>query len=539
MTKPTISADSQEAGTSQDQKADGEKKPVALQIKEAAAGPVVPNVLVTSPENGDPTTPTAARPAIDPKPVIDSTLVGKPQGSAREPAERKDQPVTATQDTKPTATASPFAAKETPVAPAPTQVVEVRKAGFMPMFLGGVIAAALGAGATYWAIPQLPPAWQPALPANESNDPQAQLDASRQAATEAAQAEVQAARQGIIDAATQAADKVATEVGHRAGTEAAQDLLAQAATTAPDQPASSAVSPALAGLSDQLQDQAQRITKLDQTLAALTAAGATTPPAPSTSASTAGDLAQVPAPQPLQALQTELAQLREQVQNHDIRLAELAEQPEIDPQTLQELQSLNQHIASLQEKVQSAATAAEERIEQTRADAATVQQETQDIMRRTSIAAIAAGLKAALETGGSLQGGLSDLQASGVTLPDALGGDIPTLPYLQREFEDAARAGLRASLREQSGSDDTLGAIGNFLRVQTGARSVEPKGGTDPDAILSRAAAKVRSGDLQTALQEIQTLPASGQQAMSGWTTDATRWVAAREAISGLSNSVK
>lgn len=38
-----------------------------------------------------------------------------------------------------------------PVAPAP------RRGGFVPLFLGGVIAAALGAGATVWALPNLPP----------------------------------------------------------------------------------------------------------------------------------------------------------------------------------------------------------------------------------------------------------------------------------------------------------------------------------------------------------------------------------------------
>ena len=102
---------------------------------------------------------------------------------------------------------------------------------------------------------------------------------------------------------------------------------------------------------------------------------------------------------------------------------------------------------------------------------------------------------------------------------------------MQASFADAARAGLGASL----GAGDTGGsALGNFLRAQTGARSVEPREGGDPDAVLSRADAAVARGDIAAALAEIDVLPEPGRAAMKGWTDQARAWQAASGAVAGL-----
>lgn len=79
-----------------------------------------------------------------------------------------------------------------------------------------------------------------------------------------------------------------------------------------------------------------------------------------------------------------------------------------------------------------------------------------------------------------------------------------------------------------------MGVIGDFLRVQTGARSVEPREGDDPDAVLSRADAAVKAGDIKGALGLIATLPQAGQDAMSGWTGKAAVWVQAKDALTAL-----
>lgn len=125
---------------------------------------------------------------------------------------------------------------------------------------------------------------------------------------------------------------------------------------------------------------------------------------------------------------------------------------------------------------------------------------------------------ASLESGGGFSSSLDAL--SGVEIPAALAAvaadGAPTLLQLQQSFAGPAREALAASLRETAGGNagDRVSA---FLRTQLGARSLSPREGGDPDAILSRAEAALGAGELQTALDEIATLPESGQAAMSEW----------------------
>ena len=503
----------------------------------AAVGEVLPN---------QPYQPEAQGKPADPRPAIESSLVGKDGDSARPAASRKADegekpssiPVTgpatvakpdAAPDARP-ATPPPASAATPPELPEPRVVV--RKAGFMPTFLGGVVAAGLGAAATYWAVPHLPPAWQP-VPAAVPENGEADVQAAREAATQAARAEVQSARDDILQSATEAATA--------AGSEAARAVLAEAPapdTPAPETPADQDA-PDLAALEQALAQQADRLAALDERVA-----GLSTQPQPAPSPSTAGldqpsQAGPAADPAALGSLQAALADLRGQVEAHENRFAELGAQPAIDPDALAEVQSLSGRLAQVQQEVEAAAQSAEQRLAEAQAEADRVREQTEQIARRASVATIAAGLQAALESGGSLQGGIAELQAAGVELPAAISADLPSLPYLQRDFDDAARAGLHAALREDAAGEDTLGAIGNFLRVQTGARSVEPREGGDPDAVLSRAAAQVRGGDIQAALAEIETLPPAGQDAMSAWTESARRWVDARAAIADLSRSVK
>ena len=52
-------------------------------------------------------------------------------------------------------------------------------------------------------------------------------------------------------------------------------------------------------------------------------------------------------------------------------------------------------------------------------------------------------------------------------------------------------------------------------------RSIEPQEGTDPDAVLSRIEAAVRTGRIADALGEVQTLPEASQDALKDWTEQA------------------
>jgi len=58
-------------------------------------------------------------------------------------------------------------------------------------------------------------------------------------------------------------------------------------------------------------------------------------------------------------------------------------------------------------------------------------------------------------------------------------------------------------------------------RRPLGARSVTPREGDDPDAILSRAEASVMRGRLGEALAEIEALPQVARDAMEDWIAQA------------------
>ena len=467
---------------------------------------------------------SAAPPAVE---AADSLLVGTPSDPGLQPAKRKTMTQTSPDPVPPVAQPAAVKpaepAKAEPAKIVETKVVEVRKGGFFPMLLGGVVAAGLGAGGAYYAIPHLPAAWQPVAPV----DAQAQLDAARAAAVEVARAELAQSRPQLVSEANAAAVTAARE--------AAQKLLDEQ----PVRPAAGVGSDDLAATVTEMQavlgTQGDRLAALS---AALDALRAPSPAAPADGAasSTAGLPAAtgVADAQALQALQSLVAQLRADVDAQGARLTELAARPAGDADSAEQISALTAQAAEMQARIAAAAEEAQSRIAAAQAEAESVRAETADIGRRAQIAAAAAGLQAALESGGNLSGGIADLRAAGIEPPAALDGDLVALTYLQRDFDDAARAGLRASLKAQSQGGGAMGAVANFLRVQTGARSVEPREGDDPDAILSRAGAAVRLGDIAAALTEIAALPPQGQEAMATWTTQAKQWSDARAVLADL-----
>lgn len=111
---------------------------------------------------------------------------------------------------------------------------------------------------------------------------------------------------------------------------------------------------------------------------------------------------------------------------------------------------------------------------------------------------------------------------------------VPTLAEIETAFPAAARAALPLALQANAGetAGDRLGA---FFRSQVGGRSIEPREGDDPDAVLSRAGAAVATGDLTAALAELDALPEGAQAALSDWRNLANERLSALEALDGLS----
>ena len=168
--------------------------------------------------------------------------------------------------------------------------------------------------------------------------------------------------------------------------------------------------------------------------------------------------------------------------------------------------------------------------------AQTLQQQAQDTARQAAVAAALTRIAGALDSGTPYGTALQDLQTAGLEIPQPLAdgaNGIPAITTLQQTFPEASRAALEESLKVDGGAGmgDRIGA---FLRAQTGARSLTPREGSDPDAVLSRAEAAVRNGDLAGALREIGGLPLEGQAALSEWRAMAERRIAAVDALSQL-----
>jgi hypothetical protein len=212
------------------------------------------------------------------------------------------------------------------------------------------------------------------------------------------------------------------------------------------------------------------------------------------------------------------------------------------------LQDLRNQIAAQGGQGSDVAAQIEATAADVRAQLAAARQEAEGLKAEATAAVQAATLagaldrvQAAFDGGGPFAGALADLTASGIAVPPDLSAlaeaGVPTLADLQRSFpavaRDALSAGLRAETPENWGDRITA-----FLRIQTGARSLEPREGTDPDAILSRAEASLNDGDIPATLAELATLPDAARQALALWVAEAEARRKATDALAVLAAAV-
>jgi chromosome segregation ATPase len=122
-------------------------------------------------------------------------------------------------------------------------------------------------------------------------------------------------------------------------------------------------------------------------------------------------------------------------------------------------------------------------------------------------------------------------------LSGAADGGVTSLPELRRAYPEQARAALDASIRNTV-ADDASGRIMAFLRTQSGVRSLAPRDGDDPDAVLSRAEAALNAADLETTLAELAQLPPAGQEAMADWVAQAQQRLEVTQAASALATTL-
>jgi len=207
-----------------------------------------------------------------------------------------------------------------------------------------------------------------------------------------------------------------------------------------------------------------------------------------------------------------------------------------------ELEELKADLRARSEELRSTAADAAQEIETVK-NAATEQAERAAFLEQLAASKAALGkISAALDIGGAFDTEFNTLSAnSPVDVPDVLGtaaaDGVATLASLQAGFPEAAREALSAD-RAAGGTSEGTNRLMAFLAKQTGARSVTPRDGDDADAVLSRAEAAAKSGDLTAALGELDGLTDAAASAVADWRAAAQLRIETTAAAAALNSQL-
>ena len=237
------------------------------------------------------------------------------------------------------------------------------------------------------------------------------------------------------------------------------------------------------------------------------------------------------APTDTSALEAALSELAEQV-------AALEARPVAPPVTGDVPDEVQAIVGQLQSAIEEQSGQIAELRSAADAAARADEENAQQILARAAVTRVVT----AIESGTAYEPALTELEETGVldipeAIMDAAMEGVPSMAALVDAFPDAARAALAAT-RESGATPGGIG-LGDFLKRQLGARSVTPREGSDPDAVLSRAEAALRSGDLSTALTEVSALPDVAQAEMADWVAQAQTRQTALDAANAMAQSLK
>ncbi len=287
----------------------------------------------------------------------------------------------------------------------------------------------------------------------------------------------------------------------------------------------------VASLESRVAEQGERITELSEAVAGFAV--------PDTSAlegqvsdlsSSLGGL-----PGQMQAQGEQLSTLGDSVAQLESRLSELEKRPISEGISEDAIAAYEAEIDKLRESITNQRSEVEAMVEEARQMEVKAAADAQAAANR----ATAARLREQVSSGAAYAGRLDELRSAGVEIPEPLAAHaqegIATMAVLRDAWNPAARDALATAREADRGT-----GFRAFLERQTGARSVVPREGDDPDAVLSRAQAHLTRGDVQMALDQLDALPEPAQEALSDWTSMArTRLetVAAADALVQRLNS--
>lgn len=235
--------------------------------------------------------------------------------------------------------------------------------------------------------------------------------------------------------------------------------------------------------------------------------------------------------------QVDLSPIETQLSDVEGRIAELEARPTvIAPEGIdaEQAEAYLTELASLQAAVKSQRDEIQGLID----NAKTVEAATAAAARAATAQSALTRIQSAIDAGQPFAADLQMLKDAGfsdvgVALDAVAQNGVATLSVLQSEFPQQARVALDAA--RASGADGEEQGVGSFLKRQLGVRSVTPREGDDPDAVLSRAEASIMAGDLPATLTELETLPDEARTAIADWLAAAMARAEAQNAADAVS----
>ena len=121
-------------------------------------------------------------------------------------------------------------------------------------------------------------------------------------------------------------------------------------------------------------------------------------------------------------------------------------------------------------------------------------------------------------------------------LPAHAGTGIPTVPELARKLRALARASLMPPPGVgESFVDSVIASAKSAIAIR---RIDAAATGSEPGAVLARAEAQLKQGELAAAVKEVETLPAPSRDAFAGWLDDARARISADETLGKIESTV-
>ncbi|MGC8201288.1 COG4223 family protein [Aliiroseovarius sp. PTFE2010] len=234
----------------------------------------------------------------------------------------------------------------------------------------------------------------------------------------------------------------------------------------------------------------------------------------------------------------DLAALHDQISALQERVIALEERPvPSSAPSAETMQAVDAELGKLRAQVEDEL----QRIKEASAQVAENEQAAEERALQAAALAALGRIQIAADAGRPFADDLDPVRDAGIELPEALQNHategVATLSALQSSFPQSARSALNAAIDAEA-PEDPQSKVSAFFRKQLGVRSLEPRDGDSADAILSRAEAALRDGDLAKTLEELSGLSGEAEERMNSWIAKAKARMELKTALDTLAQQL-